>query len=199
MTCKTQVLFPAMQQAMEQLIQTAIRNWVASRMPIRPNNQSKSPTTWTRVAEQTLLFPYLAEIPMRSSIDQTNRMWIFLSGKASSARSLEARSMPNRRPNSRSTTIITMEVFKWARKAWLSWDRQTRSHQMAPMAHEITHRLKAPIPRSRRSKVFQRPRLGRSESILPFQALKDRTRPVNNAGKTVQRIRTSLLGQTWQK
>jgi len=168
-------------------------------MQIRLNNQSKSPTTWTQVAEQTLLFQYLVEIPMQSSIDQTNRMWTFLSGKASSARSWEARSLPNRRLSSRSTTTTTMLVCKWARKAWLSWDHRTRSHQMAQMAHEITHRLKAQIPRSKRSKVSQRPRLERSESTLLFQALKDRTRLVNNAAKTVQRIRTSLLGRTWQK
>lgn len=168
-------------------------------MPIRPNNQSKSPTTWTQVAERILLFQYPVEIPMRSSIDQTNRMWTFLLGKASSARSLEARLMPNRRPSSRSTTIIIMAVYKWVRKAWLSWDHQTRSHQMAPMAHEITHRLKAQIPRNRRSKVFQPPRPERSESTLPFQALKDRTRLANNEVKTAQRIRTSLLDPTWQK
>lgn len=168
-------------------------------MPILLNNQFKSQTTWTQAAERTLLFRYLVEIRMQSSIDQTNRTWTFLWGKASSARSWEARSMPNRRLSSRSMTIITTEVCKWVLKAWPSWDHQTRSHQMAQMVHEITHRPKAQIPPSRRSKVFQRHRLGRSESTLPFQALKDRIRLVNNEAKTVPRIRTSSLGRTWQK
>lgn len=190
MTCRTLVLYRATQQGRELPIRTAIRNWVASRARAQHNNRYRFPTIWTQAVGLTLLFQFLEGTQMHSSIGQTNQTWTFHLGKVSWARSWEARSMLNRRPNSKSTTTITMEACKWAHKVWQSWDLLTRNLQMAPMAQGITPRLRAQMPPSKHSKAFQRHRLARSESTLPFQAPKDRTQQVNNAAKTARRMRT---------
>ena len=198
-TCKTPASSQAMRLAREQSIQTAIRNWAARRTRAQCSNLFRFQTIWIQAVAPILRFRSLEEIWIHLSIDRISRTWTSPSGKALSGRSWEARSMRSRRRRSKSMTTTTTEACKLERRAWRFWDRQTRSHQMAPTGRAITLRRKHRMLANKRSKACQRQLLASLESTPHSRAPRDRTQPESNELKKMPRTPTSSSAPTWAK